>query len=53
VSNTRSLLPSPSVGGGGSAGFDLGGAARAKAGGSLGADVGAAADLSARIGFQD
>lgn len=53
VSNPRALLPAASVPSGGSAGFDLGGAARAKAGGSMSADVGASADLSARIGFQD
>lgn len=53
VTNTRALLPAASVASGGSAGFDLGGAARAKAGGSLSADVGASAELSARIGFSD
>ena len=53
VTNTHALLPVANVTSGGSAGFDLGGAARAKAGGSLSADVGASADLSARIGFSD
>jgi len=53
VTNSQALLPPPSVASGGSAGFALGGAARANAGGSLSADVGASADLSARIGFSD
>ncbi len=53
VTNARALLPPVSISSGGSAGFDLGGAARANSGGSLSADVGASADLSARIGFSD
>ncbi|MBE0623305.1 MAG: hypothetical protein IH606_00710 [Burkholderiales bacterium] len=53
VTNTQTLLPATSVGSVGSAGFALGGSARAGAGGSLKADVGASADLSARIGFSD
>jgi len=54
TTDTRALLPPASVASGsGTAGFDLGGAARASGGGSLNADVGASADLSARIGFSD
>jgi len=53
ATNSQALLPPPSVVSGGSAGFALGGAARASGGGSLSADVGASADLSTRIGFPD
>lgn len=53
LTNTRALLPSASAAAGGGAGFELGGAARARSGGSLNADVGASVDLNARIGFQD
>lgn len=53
VTNVQALLPAASVASGGSAGFDLGGAARGEAGGSLNADVGVSAGLGARIGFPD
>jgi hypothetical protein len=53
VTNTRALLPAASAAAGGRAGFELGGAARARSGGSLNADVGASADTGSRIGFQD
>jgi len=53
VANARALLPAANPSSGSQAGFNLGGAARARAGGSLSADVGASATLSARIGFHD
>ena len=53
VTQAQALLPAPSVAAGGTAGFALGGSARANARGSMNADVGDAAELNARIGFQD
>lgn len=47
------LFPSPSAGLDASAGFSLGGIAKAEAGASLASDVGIAADLNARMSFGD